>query len=502
MSTLLHHRPDRKRALALAVVISWAAACGSSSGGATSVAEDARFFTDDQGRVLILHGANVASSAKTSPDRMPDITEDEIHLLSKEWGFNYVRYLLSWDGAEPQPGVYDETYFQGVEKRLDWLQAAGIHVMLDLHQDVYSTFTCGNGAPEWAVRTDGIPLEQPCRSVWSFNYFQPAVTRAFDNFWNGDSGAHPDLQQHFVAMWRAVAERFRDHPAVIGYDILNEPYPGSYFDKVEAALRRSPKDGAPSAAFDVERFAPFYQRTIDAIREVDDRHWIFFEPRFGAAGNGSPSWIPRLDDPRRGAPRIAYGPHLYSAIAEAANVDFPWNQTLAAWEHERTVDVDRQGCPLVIGEFGFTWAMTDAPRYMTELLDMADRMMAGWAYWAWDPGGPTSWAFYDRATRTPNPNSKYLGRPYPQRVAGVPTSYRFDHGTRVLELAFTERRGVTGPTELYVGAHRTYPDGWHVESNDPTGSWESSWDPDREVVTITTRATGGEHVVRILPGNP
>lgn len=512
-STTSHHgsrSPRKRRALhgaalaacaALAVAV---AGCGSSHGGSSPSTDDpamARFFTDTEGRALVLHGANVASSAKTSPDRMPDFLESEAGLLANEFGFNYVRYLLSWDGAEPEPGVYDETYFQGVEKRLDWLHAAGIHVMLDMHQDVWSVYTCGNGNPEWTVRTDGIPMEPACRSTWSFNYFQAAVTRNFDNFWAGDRGAHPDLQQHFAAMWRVVAQRFKDHPAVIGYDILNEPYPGSYFDKVEAGTRRSPKDGAPSAAFDVELFGPFYQRVADSIREVDSEHWIFFEPRFGAPGNGSPSWIPRIEDRRPGAPRIAYAPHLYSAIAEASNVYLAANDTVPAWERERRTEVERQDGPLVIGEWGFTWTMTDAAQYYVDVLDMADRLMASWAYWAFDPGGPTGWAFYDRATGSPNPSSQYLARPYPQRIGGVPTSYDYDVASRTLTLTFTERRGVTAPTELYVGAHRHYPDGWHLESSDPDGSWTSSWDAAREVVTVTTPRTGGEHTLRILPGN-
>ncbi len=461
--------------------------------------DDARFVTDAQGRVLILHGANVSGSAKTSPDRMPDISEDEVHMLSHEWGFNYARYLLSWDGVEPQPGVYDETYFQGVEKRLDWLNAAGIHVMLDMHQDVWSVFTCGNGNPQWTVRNDGIPMEPTCRSVWSFNYFQPAVTRVFDNFWAYTDGPDADLQDHFTAMWTAVAARFKDHPAVIGYDILNEPYPGSYFDKIEAATRRTVKDGAPSAAFDVERFGPFYQRVIDAIRTVDSDHWIFFEPRFGAPANGSPSWIPRLDDPRSGTPRIVYIPHLYSGIAEAT-VDYaPWNDTVPSWERERTTDVARQGGPLVIGEFGFTWSMTNAPRYMLDVLDTADRMLAGWAWWAADPGPPTGWSFYDRDTQSPNPNSDYLARPYPRAVAGTPTSIAFDHAKRTFELHFTDRKGVTGPTEIYLGAHRFYPGGFSVESNDPDGSWSSAFDAEGEVLSVSTPRDGGDHTIRILP---
>src|SRR5699024_7272669 len=31
----------------------------------------------------------------------------------------------------------------------------------------------------------------------------------------------------YVAMWAMLAERFGAHPAVLGYDVLNEPTPGS-----------------------------------------------------------------------------------------------------------------------------------------------------------------------------------------------------------------------------------------------------------------------------------
>ena len=45
------------------------------------------------------------------------------------------------------------------------------------------------------------------------------------------------------------------------------------------------------------------------------------------------------------------------------------------------------GTPLVLGEWGLAWKNTDAARFVDDVLAMADRVGAGWAYWSYDPGG-------------------------------------------------------------------------------------------------------------------
>ncbi|MFX6895585.1 cellulase family glycosylhydrolase, partial [Acinetobacter baumannii] len=53
---------------------------------------------------------------------------------------------------------------------------------------------------------------------------------------------------------RFLADRYKDEPAIAGYDLLNEPY-------------------APSN----EVVVSFFERLIPAIREVDPRHLLFVE---------------------------------------------------------------------------------------------------------------------------------------------------------------------------------------------------------------------------------
>ena len=110
-----------------------------------------QYITDDQGRALILHGLNVSGSSKYYPDRVGWTGKDDILRMNRDWGFNFARMLVLWDGLEPEKGVLDEAYLDRIAERLDWYQEAGIKVVLDMHQDLYSIKFGGDGAPLWAI---------------------------------------------------------------------------------------------------------------------------------------------------------------------------------------------------------------------------------------------------------------------------------------------------------------------------------------------------------------
>jgi endoglycosylceramidase len=450
-----------------------------------------RFVRDDQGRALIFHGINVSSSAKSTPDRHPVFTEADADRVALDWGFDFVRYLIFWDAVEPTKGRYDQAYLDGVEERLDWFAERGVHVLVDMHQDVYSAEFCCDGAPAWAIEDDGQPFE--LQAQWFANYFQPAVVAAFDNFWEYE-GDHPGLQDAYVEAWKVVAERFRDHPAVIGYDMMNEPHPGSRFDALEA-LGLRPNKTSPSPGFDRDYLAPFYQRVIDGIRAVDEDAWLFFESRYGAPGNGSPSFLPALDDPRSGEDRLVYAPHLYSVSAEASGKYVESDATVPLWEMNRALELETLRAPLVMGEWGFDLGMVNAERYMRDVLDMADRSLSGWAYWSYDRGswGPVLGDDSDAWSLD------FLVRPYPRAVAGTPLSFGFDPETRVFTLEIARRGGVTGPTEVHVPKARLYPDGYVLEVSDAEGAWSSTWDEARQVLSLELDPKVQTHTVTIRP---
>ncbi|MFI5297088.1 MAG: cellulase family glycosylhydrolase [Polyangiales bacterium] len=449
------------------------------------------FIVDGQGRAMIFHGMNVMGASKNTPDRLPPFAASDAARIAG-WGMNFARYLVLWDAIEPTEGTYDDVYLGKVRGMLDLLGAQGISVMIDFHQDVYAQKFCCDGAPAWAIHDDGQPFTLQT-STWSSNYFQPAVTRAFDNFWSY-STAQKELQDHYVAMIAHVAKVLGDHPAVIGYDVINEPYPGTPFDLAEALLGRDEDDGGPDSIFDRGLFADFYNRAIASIRSVDSDHYIFLEPRFGAPANGSPSWMPQFTDPRSGEARIVVAPHLYSVAAESSDhydVDDP---TISRWETQRRVDVGRTGEPLLIGEFGFDYTMPRGPQYMDDVMSMADRMMIGWSYWAYDPNG--TWSPWNSTTGADNPNVGQMTRAFPRRTAGTPTSWSYDATAPTFDLAFTDRAGVTGPTEIWLPAS-VFPIGATVTGSDDAATVTTTFDATKHVQLVTTPNTGGAHSLHL-----
>ncbi len=474
------------------------AGCGDDDSGRTAqapLARDPQLLYARDGRSLILHGANVASSAKSHPLRVPEISEAEVLRLSRDFGFNFARYLILWDGLEPNKGQIDSAYLDRIGERLDWFARAHMLVMLDMHQDVYAARFCCDGAPEWAIRDDGLPFSlQP---QWFLNYFQPAVRRAFDNFWNYD-GPHADLQDHYFAAWAAVVQRFKNHPAVLGYDVMNEPHPGTMFDAAEA-VGLPPLANSKSPVFDRTRLQPFYQRAIERIRQVDNDGWIFFEPRYGAPGNGSPSFLGILDDPREGDSRLAMAPHLYSVKLEASLRYEPASDpVLENWETRRAAESSAQQAPLLIGEWGLDPQWSNAALFTERAVALADRMRAGWAYWSYDPGG---WSFL-HADLSERPNLNILVRPYPQHTAGIVKSYSFDASTRVFTMTLIPDPTISLPTEIYIPAQRFYAEGWVVECSAPAGQWRQSWDAQREILSLWLHTPANEYSIVVRPRGP
>jgi endoglycosylceramidase len=486
----------RTFAAAFIGVLAMAGCSSSSSAPAEPIEEGTFFMRDDAGRVVILHGLNIMSASKGTPDRLPpNFDEADVERYARQWGFNGVRYLILWDGLEPTQGEYNTEYLDAIEERLDWFAANDVAVILDMHQDVYAQYFCCDGAPEWAIEDDDIPFEQ--LPQWDLNYFTDAVKAAFDNFFDYE-GDYPYLQDHYVNVWVEVAKRFADHPAVIGYDIMNEPSPGSALDALD--FTQTPPDGA-AAEFDRTLLADFYQRVIDAIREVDSDSWILYEPRYAAVANGQPSYIRKLEDPREGPPRIVYSPHLYSITMEFNQAYDPQSDgTLERWESNRDIETEEQGAPLLCGEWGFDPNWENADIFMDEVLEMYDRMMASWTYWSYDPWGWGIWeSGEDGEYVRERENANDLVRPYPRSIAGVPRSFSYDPDTRVFELAFDPSPSAEVSTEIYVPATRHFPNGWSLSGCEESQGCTSSWNDETEILEVFTPNQSARLELSITP---
>ncbi|MEZ5323260.1 MAG: cellulase family glycosylhydrolase [Microthrixaceae bacterium] len=464
------------------------------SGACTGTVEapSPEFIVDTCGRVLILRGVNVESASKGDTQagtHLPRSPMSGQAALAK-WGWNNVRFLVFWGAIEPTEGHYDEKYLASVAKWLDWYAAHDIHVVLDMHQDLYAWKVGGDGAPDWAVDTRGLtPGRIAEGQPWYLQGADPAVQAAFQSFWNPEPG-QPDLQRRYLGALGDLAKRFSSHPAVIGYDVMNEP---SFANgDLAATLAIQPK--AAAGEFVNDNLTVFTQKAIDAVRDHDDDAWVMVEPTslLNAFPYPGDLAFERLHDPRKGAPRLVYAGHLYQQAVHDGHGYPEGDPYLATWEKYRTAEAKRMSGALWIGE----WGGADQPRmdaYVEELTAMADRNMAGWAYWPWDPGG---WSPVESDGSTVSANGSRLMRVQPRAIAGTPESFSWDPVDRVFTMRWRERRAADGASELAVPS-ALFGAGIDVvlDGRAARGGWERatsvlSLDPDRSLA---------EHTVCVQP---
>jgi len=200
-----------------------------------NVTVEGRSFLDRNGNKKVYNGINIVCK-KPEMGYMFDLKEEDWDALAR-LKIDIVRYGVIWSGAEPVCGVIDDDYLDRLEVKLKEFEDHGIPVFLDMHQDLYS-IRYGDGAPIWATHNKG---EHIVDGAWSSAYYiSPAVHSSLDAFWNNEPARDGrGLQDHFAWTWQKIAERFCHNPNVIGYDILNEPSPGSLFGEYFNAFLRS-----------------------------------------------------------------------------------------------------------------------------------------------------------------------------------------------------------------------------------------------------------------------
>ncbi|MFG3504174.1 glycoside hydrolase family 5 protein [Streptomyces sp. NPDC047821] len=383
-------------------------------------------LTDDRGRVLTLRGWNVEDKTHRGEAALSAITEKHFRDMRAR-GFNFARLLVFWDDLEPTRGRYSEAYLRKIERVLDWAGRHDVHVLIDAHQDVFGPAFGHRGIPEWATRTDGLPFT-PHPDDWFAEYFEPAVQRAFTHLYEDE-----DLRRAQARMWRVLADRFEHHPAVLGYDLINEPM---------GELREG--EDLPAAARRIERdhLTPLYNRLADAIRSVDDDNWIFVEPT-PIVGEGVPTGLGRIDDPK-----VVYAPHFYNTAMEAGADYDPSAGWIEAYEAAVTAYPREYGVPIVVGEWGpLNNALPNMGRFYREALASLNRYSSGWAGYVWCYGGGYCAVDGSGAWRA---NKEQTAAPYAEAVAG-----------RVVEqgpsrLVYVAGRG--GATVLSLPG----PTGWRV----------------------------------------
>lgn len=495
-------------------------------------------LVDAKGRAVLFHGVDLVYKippyeVEVSGSGRNVLTPDEAERMA-QLGFTVVRLGIIWKGLEPGtdpindpsicklgtpgssgPDQFDAHTFDAYMNRLQatvaLLARYGIYSLIDMHQDVDNEVFGGEGAPNWAVCTDGI-VPKPQRNVanWSVNYTGPGVSEAYGHFWTNDVVGN--LQGAFDTLWAKIAARFRGNPWVVGYDPFNEPYgPGL------GSQPNNPAFDAELECFYTGRAHPGLDQNgqrvscpagdpeeglIPRIEAADPTHLVAYEGNY-STDSGVPNHIGAMDDPR-----LVLNFHDYCFL-HVPNGPEPPNfgsvcgplesYVFTQHEQERANDTtpEQPGGPgWLLTEFGATTDTTDLARVTSD----ADADLVGWIYWQWinypDPTGSHSSALWPPRKATAS-QLDVLAQAYPSAVAGTPTSLSFDPETGTLQFRYRSNPAITAPTVIVVPASTHYPHGYclRVEGARVTSR------PDATRVDIENGPTAADASVSLTPGS-
>ena len=413
-------------------------------------------LTNSDGQVVILHGLNeVYKVASGEPSAQGFNNADAAFLAAN--GFNAVRVGVIWSDLEPEPGVFDSGYLNSIESTVQTLGNNGIYSIIDFHQDAYSTAFGGEGAPDWAVQTDG--AANPSLPFPYNEFFNPAEQHAWDSFWsNADAPNGIGLENNYSQMLEYVANAFNGNSDVAGFELLNEPSPG-------ASTFLSTLLGNPF--FDSQQLTPFYDQGADAIRAVDPTTPIFFEPNV-LSNAGVPTDLGTVD-----ASNTVFSFHDYCEFSLGPLGCIPSVNGIVGNAESYA---EAQGIPAFMTEFGAT---SDQAEILAPMQG-ADQHLIGWTEWAYSGQGdittsanpPSSESLVYNPADLPiganvnTANLDTLAEPYPQTISGTPDSYSFANGTFQFSYSTEEADGLgsfPAGSETTISVPTVeYPDGYQV----------------------------------------
>ena len=349
-------------------------------------------FRDVRGRQVLLRGYNARvagifdvsfDDGRPPLDTIPPFDERDAQRF-EELGLNVLRLPVSWSGIEPHPQAYDDAYLRRVDAIVALASRHHFYVLIDMHQDWYSKEFGGDGAPLWAIVPPPDPSQGP-----------PGIAQglqALANFFRNQSAADGrPLQDAFIAAAAQLVRRYVGNPAVVGYEVINEPVGPS-----NAVLR----------AFN-ERFA-------DMVHTSDPDRPVFFEP-IALRNQLDRAEIPK--QPWSHGPGV-YAPHVYTTVFSPPNDGWASEDptVLAPSMAAAAAEAAAWGTPLFIGELGNDQSLDRGHLWLDAELDLQDRWLASSTIWVWAETG--TWGLLDAGGVERRATVFTVSRPYPRAVAG------------------------------------------------------------------------------------
>lgn len=233
--------------------------------------------------------------------------ENDVRRIA-ESGFDHIRLPISARLVQDEDGRPIEAGYAMIDRCIEWCRTHRLWLLLDLH-----------GAPggQTGTNIDDSPRGEPDL------FIDPARYR-----------------EKTVALWQALATRYRDEKVVMGYDLLNEPLPNQWQHVYATEL------------------AALYRDLTTAIRAIDTNHLIMYEGSHWATNFSIFTDV--LDE------NSALQFHRYWMPPDRAHI--------AEYLDAR----DRLGLPIYMGEGGennLHWLYAAHRLYETHAI--------GWNFWPW-----------------------------------------------------------------------------------------------------------------------
>ena len=270
----------------------------------------------------------------------------DLRTLGTEWNANVIRWQLTRNWGQPGTDRDLTEYERWLDGRLDELDHAldacrryGLKVVVDMHSPPGGRY--------------------PDNDLAIFN--------------------EPVYQDHWVAVWEKIARRYKGHPAIWGYDLINEP----------VQEKPSPAGVADYLAAQV--------RAAKAIRAIDPDTPIFIE----AAEWDSASGFRYLEPVN--VPKVIYQVHLYlphefthqGVHGDWKPITYPGKIAGTMWDKQQLRNVLQPvrefqlayNVHIYAGEFSaIRWA-PGAETYLRDCIDLFEEYGWDWTYHAyreWD----------------------------------------------------------------------------------------------------------------------
>jgi endoglycosylceramidase len=360
-----------------------------------AISHSGRWLTDADGRVVLFHGVNmVEKSAPYYPAAFGFGSRDAAWIQRQ--GLEVVRLGVLATGLMPSQGHISTTYLDHLASTVATLGRHGVYVLLDLHQDGFGPSVGSDGFPAWMTLTGSAVNTHA--AFPDYYLTDPATQEAFQSLWNNVKTTDGvGLQTDIAKMYGALAAKFGGTGHVLGYDVFNEPWPGTTW---MACL--SGPDGCPTLV--TTELDPLYTRVDKAIRAHDHTHLVLVEPFVLFNYGMAPTTVALPNDDTKSG--LAF--HQYATSpATAQNVltkAASWSDTT----HGALLDTE--------------WGASSTAAAITQQAGQFDHAEMPWIFWSFDGelvknvAKPPSGANLVRST------VDAVVRPYLSVVGGTPVA--------------------------------------------------------------------------------